>query len=328
MFKRPWKAPSLKHAVASLEDGIIVLSGPALAISGIIAGVDLVTGGNVLKSISWLGLVWAITLLLTLDFQVLALGVRAHRVYSSGKHAGQKVVEILLVVTIAAAISLVSIQMQSIIARVNAEAGLSIDQAAAQLGINTIALIWERSTLVLVLIFMSGWLREHPEELAQPPAQPPSAVPHPAISEETVQLILARLAKLDQLEQAMTAQQQDQTGQVTISEQATAVKQLASPVPPHTQGDAGLVQAPPGEQEQTLENPQAIFHTDSEESEASPPIYSERFQSKESIIAAILQRKPGATAEEIAQEADCTVRTAAKWLQRYQVPNAENHHVE
>jgi hypothetical protein len=323
MFKRPWKAPSLKHAVASLEDGIIVLSGPALAISGIIAGVDLVTGGNVLKSISWLGLVWAITLLLTLDFQVLALGVRAHRVYSSGKHAGQKVVEILLVVLIAAAISFVSIQMQSIIARVNAEAGLSIDQAAAELGINTIALIWERSTLVLVLIFMSGWLREHPEELAQPPAQPPAPAAQPAISEETVHLILARLATLDQLEQALTAQQQMQAGQVTISEQARAVKQLAAPAQPHTQADAGQVQAPPGEQEQALENPESIFRTGSEESEASPPIYSERFQSKESIIAAILQRKPGATAEEIAQEADCTVRTATKWLQRYQAPDSE-----
>jgi hypothetical protein len=249
--------------------------------------------------------------------------VCAHRVYSSGKPAGQKVVQILLVVLIAAAISFVSIQMQSIIARVNAEAGLSIDQAAAQLGINTIALIWERSTLVLVLIFMSGWLREHPEEQAQPPAQPPARVTQPAIREETVQLILARLATLDQLEQALTAQQQMQAGQVTISEQARAVKQLAAPAQPHTQGDEGQAQALPGEQETALENPESIFRTDSEESEASPPIYSERFQSKESIIAAILQRKPGATAEEIAQEADCTVRTATKWLQRYQAPDSE-----
>jgi hypothetical protein len=321
MFNRPWKALSLKHAVASLEDGIIVLSGPALAISGIIAGVDLVTGGNVLKSISWLGLVWAITLLLTLDFQVLALGVRAHRVYSSGKPPGQKVVEILLVVTIAAAISFVSIQMQSIIARVNAEVGLSIDQAAAELGINTIALIWERSTLVLVLIFMSGWLREHPEEQAQTPARPLTSAPHPAISEETVQLILARLATLDQLEQAIAAQQ-TQAGQVTISKQG-AVKQIAAPAQPHTQGDASQVPAPLGEQEQALENPQAIFRTVSEDSGASPPIYSERFQSKEQVIAAILAQRPGASAEEIAQEADCTVRTATKWLQRLQASDAE-----
>jgi hypothetical protein len=322
MFKTNWRAPSLKHAVASLEDGIIVLSGPALAISGIIAGVDLVTGGNVLKSISWLGLVWAITLLLTLDFQVLALGVRAHRVYSSGKHGGQKVVEILLVVLIAAAISFVSIQMQSIIARVNAEAGLSIDQAAAQLGINTIALIWERSTLVLVLIFMSGWLREHPEELAEPPAPPPGPAPHPAISEETVQLILARLASLDQWEQAIAAKQQTQAGHVTISEQGEEVKHIAAPAKSHTQTDANQVKAQPDKQETTLENPESIFRTDGEQGGDKPPIYPERFASKEQVIAAILARRPDATAEEIAQEIDCTVRTATKWLQRLQAPGA------
>src|SRR5437763_13262249 len=208
MCKWSWKTLSLKQAVAKLEDGIIVLSGPALAISGIIAGVDLVTGGNVLKSVSWLGLVWAITLLLTLDFQVLALGVRAHRVYTSEKPIRQKVVEILLVVLIAAAISFVSIQMQSVIARVNAEMGLSLDQAAAQLGINTITLIWERSTLVLVLIITLGWLRDDHEVQAETPVQPSAPVPHPSISEETVQLILARLAKLDELEQTIAAQQQ------------------------------------------------------------------------------------------------------------------------
>ncbi len=53
---------SLKTSVHHLEDGIITLSGPALAISGIIAGVDLLTGGHVLQQVSWLALVWAICL--------------------------------------------------------------------------------------------------------------------------------------------------------------------------------------------------------------------------------------------------------------------------
>lgn len=158
---------SLKRLMAGLEDGIIVLSGPALAISGIIAGVDLVTGGNILKNQPGLTLAWAITLLLTLDFQVLALGVRGMRVYHSDKPTFRKVGEVLLIVFIAAAISFVSIQMQSIIARVNAE-GISIDQAATQLGISMIALTWERSTLVLVLIFMSGWLREDADPQSTP----------------------------------------------------------------------------------------------------------------------------------------------------------------
>jgi hypothetical protein len=152
---------SLSRIVTGLEDGIIILSGPALAISGIIAGVDLVTGGHLLQQAPALTMAWAITLLLTLDFQVLALGVRGMRVYQSNKHVAQRCFEIGLIFAIAGGISLVSIQMQSIIARLSAE-GITVDQAAAQLGISMLALTWERSILVLVLIFLSGWLREAP----------------------------------------------------------------------------------------------------------------------------------------------------------------------
>src|SRR5438045_2507965 len=132
-----FKAPSLNKAVHNLEDAIITVSGPALAISGIIAGVDLVTGGNMLRSISWLAMAWAICLLLTLDFQVLALGARAHRLYlSDSKKAWRKAFEIILAVGVAIAISYVSIQMQSIIARSNAVTpALSIEQATIQMGI-------------------------------------------------------------------------------------------------------------------------------------------------------------------------------------------------
>lgn len=198
---------TLKSVVTRLEDSIIVLSGPALAISGIIAGVDLLTGGHILQQVGWLTLAWAITLLLTLDFQVLSLGVRAKRIYTSDTSIWRKVGELVLAVAIAASISYVSIQMQSIIARSNS-AGVPIDQAATQLGINTLALIWERSILVLVLIFLSGWFRESgdetPETLAVSPA-PPTETPT-TISDETVQLILSKLAKLDELEQSMSRQ--------------------------------------------------------------------------------------------------------------------------
>lgn len=40
------------------------------------------------------------------------------------------------------------------------------------------------------------------------------------------------------------------------------------------------------------------------------------FPSKEQEIAAIVQERPGASVEEIAQAAGCTVRTAQKWLDR------------
>src|SRR6266700_767053 len=175
---------SLRQAVTGLEDGIIVLSGPAVAVSGIIAGVDLVTGGHILQAAPGLTMTWAITLLISLDFQVLALGVRGMRVYASThKHVAQRCFEIGLIFAIAAGISLVSIQMQSIIARLSAE-GITVDQAAAQLGISMLALTWERSILVLVLIFLSGWLREAPTAIqgAIHRAPTPVLTDHPNLS--------------------------------------------------------------------------------------------------------------------------------------------------
>src|SRR5215475_8573540 len=117
MSKKEWK-PSLKAAVNRLENSIITISGPAIAISGIIAGIDLLTGGSMFKDIAWLSLTWAICLLLTLDFQVLMLGAKAKRIYNNnGKSGKRKCGEIVMIVAIAAAISSVSVQMQSIIAR-------------------------------------------------------------------------------------------------------------------------------------------------------------------------------------------------------------------
>jgi hypothetical protein len=163
------------------------LSGPALAISGILAGVDLLTGGHFMQNMAWLTLTWAITLMLTLDFQVLTLGVRAKRIYLSDKATRRKAIEVALACLIAAGIAFVSIQMQSIIARSNG-VGISVEAATLQLGISPLALIWERSALVLVLIFLAGWFREVEQVKQQTvPSETPSS-----ISDETVQLYFAR----------------------------------------------------------------------------------------------------------------------------------------
>src|SRR5258708_5043121 len=159
--------------------------------------------------------------------------------------------------------------MQSIIARANV-ATITIDQAALQMGINTIALIWERSALVLVLIFLSGWFREDDSNAAVP--APAIETPMPlAINPEVLNLLIERLDHL------------------TVS-----VTQLASTPAP----------ALPEHAESGPANLQPI----------DEPIYSERFQSKEAEIANILAKQPGATAEDGAQEAGCSVRTAEKWI--------------
>jgi hypothetical protein len=272
---------NLKTGVARLEDAIITISGPALAISGIIAGVDLATGGNMLKSVSWLALMWAITLLLTLDFQVLALGVRAHHVYASDKKTAQKVIEVALAVLISGAISYVSIQMQSIIGRVNAE-NITIDQAALQLGINTVWLVWERSSLVLVLIFMSGWLREDDTHTTEASTPPPA---HASISDETMQIILQRLEKLDAFEHALQ--------RVSIIEQPQPL-------------------LPPGEPDRGEQAKETDPRQD--------PIGGEQNTGYGDAIEALLKKEPSLTARDVAERPGCAVSTAMKWMKCLEVP--------
>lgn len=219
--------PSLQQVVHGSEDAIITLSGPALAISGIIAGVDLVTGGHAMQNLPGLTLAWAICLLLTLDFQVLALGARAHQIYlspTSERDWRRKLLEIALAVIVAAAISYVSIQMQSIIARVNSgvPGGLTIDQAASQLGINSLALIWERSALVLVLIFLSGWFRgEHEGEHQQ--AQ---ATITPAQAQAQAQAAMTTITP-----ETITALIEQVVTRVTITMQAQQLQQQSGQFP-------------------------------------------------------------------------------------------------
>ncbi len=171
---------NLSRIVTYIENGIVTISGPALAISGILAGIDLLTGGHLLAQATWLTYAWAITLMLTLDFTVLILGVHARRSYGE-KTGWGKAGEVLLAVLVAAAISYVSIQMQSIVARSNAES-ITIDSAAAQLGISMIALTWERSTLVLFLIFMSGFLRDEGQRSHDTTTDEPLAAPLQEVS--------------------------------------------------------------------------------------------------------------------------------------------------
>lgn len=293
---------SLRGLVNQLENSIITLSGPAIAISGIIAGIDLLTGGSMFKDVGWLSLTWAICLLLTLDFQVLMLGARAKHTYASGKSGKRKICEIVMIIAIAAAISSVSVQMQSIIARTQAtttytdNAGqhtrnLTIDEATRDMGINPVALIWERSALVLVLIFMSGWFRD--EEKSEEPTAAPSAQPS-SISEQDMQRILAALSEVatlkDELHQLRTTVQVEE-----------AVNPATPAIPEHAVSVQGLQE--PGEMLQSIQ-------TDNDEKPR------QGLQSYGDIIADLFRQNPHISDQEAAEVAGCSRTTASKWLKR------------
>lgn len=281
---------TLKDATNKLEDAIITLSGPALAISGIIAGVDLLTGGNMLKQASWLSLTWAICLLLTLDFQVLSLGARAHKAYlSAEKLTRRKVCEIVIMVLIAAAISYVSVQMQSIIARSNS-AGLDISTATVQLGINPIALIWERSALVLVLIFMAGWFRE------ESPVRSDHTLIAPANSatDEAIKLLAEQVSILA----------------MSVTQITTTVTEVKTTVATITQGDRGEQQAIA---EQAGANGEASI---SDALAFAAITEGEQDTNIEQRIRSVLTDTPGLSDHKIAAMVGCSSSTANKWRKR------------
>lgn len=289
------KHQTLKQHVRSLEENIITISGPALAISGVIAGIDVLTAG-IIKTYfpivgNILGVVWAICLMLTLDFQVLTLGVKASRVYrDSKKKALQKLGEMLLAVIFACAIGFVSVQMGTIFAQ-SLGTNYTIEQAEAKLGINPTALFYERSAMVMLLIFMSGWLRDVEEKEDENAMQAAST---PLQGQSEMEKFVEAMAEMNRQMLASMQQMNQQTMQVTI-EQATrvtveAVKESLKELPAPTQ----------------LQLPEHA-------SKASAAAWTVNYGP---IIEPLYIENPGITPGEVVTKTGCSEATAEKWLKK------------
>src|ERR1051326_8066917 len=102
---------TLSQQAVSLENAIITISGPALAVSGVIAGIDVLTANIIRTNFpnvgDVLGIIWAICLMISLDFQVLTLGVKSRHIYQSARPWPQKLVEMALAILVAGAIAYV-----------------------------------------------------------------------------------------------------------------------------------------------------------------------------------------------------------------------------
>jgi hypothetical protein len=96
----------------------------------------------------------------------------------------------------------------------------------------------------------------------------------------------------------------------TIIEQV-ATRVQVSVTQEHTEAQPSLP-----EQAETSPANDATICKDAEREHEAQPIYLDRFESKEHAIAALLAQRPEATAEEIAHEVGCSVRTADKWMKR------------
>src|SRR5260221_2756774 len=124
----------------------------------------------------------------------------------------------------------------------------------------------------------------------------------PAVSPEVLNVLVEKLETL-----SITVNQLTNPSMPALPEQAESLPD-APIVTWHEDGKVDTVQFPGKEPVHVHERNKVPANLE--------PIYQGKFTSKEQEIAAVLARMPGATAEEIAQEAGCSVRTAEKWLQR------------
>lgn len=290
---------TLKQAVRSLEENIITISGPALAISGVIAGIDVLTA-NIIRNYfpivgNVLGVVWAICLMLTLDFQVLTLGVKASRVYRDAKKKFlQKALEMLLAILFACAIGFVSVQMGTIFAQ-SLGTSYTIEQAEAKLNINPTNLFYERSAMVMLLIFMSGWLRDVEMESGSENATQATPAPLQGLQQTEMEKFVEAMAEMNRQMLASMQQMNQQTMQVTI-EQATkvtveAVKQSLGELPFN--------------QPLQIAAPAA--------SKAEVPPFQRDYKSE---IEQLLLENPLITVDEVVARVGCVEATAEKWLKK------------
>lgn len=296
---------TLKQAVRSLEENIITISGPALAISGVIAGIDVLTSNIIRTNFPMvgnvLGVVWAFCLMISLDFQVLTLGVKASRLYRDANKKGwAKFGEVLLCVLFACAISYVSVQMGTIFAQsLGMGTSFTIEDAEARLGINSVWLLYERSALVMLLIFMSGWLRDVEFDDSADDASKASSAPLQGSQQSELAEALKQIVEMNAQTLKAVQQMNQQQPQVTIEQVTRVTAEVVKQ----------SLEALPFNQPLQIAAPNTVDNASKVPSDVFQQGYRQQFEE-------LLKDKPDVTVEEAVRIVQCSEPTAKKWLEK------------
>ena len=136
-----------------LEELAALIAGPVLTFGLGIAIIDLLTNGKLLASTPALGFVWAASMAVGLDAQL--VGSAAKLGASMRRRAVWPMLGYALLVI---ALGYVAFQASNVFATQQAE-GITTAQALARLGMDSARWIIERSALAVVLVILSGLLR-------------------------------------------------------------------------------------------------------------------------------------------------------------------------
>lgn len=252
-------------SIEKLDTGILYvleltssLSVLLLAFGLIASMANVLTKGSVLTDNLFMQRVWAWTQCVAIDASVAGTIIRTFRYHQEREKVKTwlyGLLSALLLFTAAIVLNIESVQQTL---------NLTLEAAYVHVFIPVEALIWVRS-LAIVLLIVAHAMRH---------------VGKPGISDEAMQVILAKLEKLETLEQRLARGEPDSPQQALL-ESGTSGSEMSF---------ANGTESPASED------------------------FTARFESKEQIIAAILERNPTASVEQVMQEAKCSERTANKWM--------------
>lgn len=312
------------------EDILTSLLGLIIAISGLIAFADVFSSGRALAVLPWLLWVWIISQAIAVDYQFY-ITVKRQFTASNVDPFVYWARWVLIAV-----LGLLIVFIGAIFA-VHETGGGEISTSMQVLGIPSIAFMYARAVAPVLLLFVIGI--DHALDRKDKPI--PGQVAEPAPVQQAQpnldELLTPLIERLEEMHARRTEAIIEQVTRVTI-EQVTSPRlpAIAPPLVRETSAHNGhMVDSIANDQqiyqdpEQLRPNEQAIAWAKGEIStteyvarttgDDQQPIYPARFASKEREIAAILARRPDATPEEVAQAANCSPRTASKWIEKLRV---------
>ena len=173
-----WMRRELSWHITIWEDIGSIINGPLLFIAALIAGVNQITGGSVLRSLVWIGTAWAILQIVGIDMQYMACARRAKDALKSGlRHVAFWWLMLALVLAVPVLWANVTFSLQLML-------GWSDAQAMSLLGLTPLMVAMARAILQALLAFISAITRETRKHPASAPSvytapPPPPTKPGP-----------------------------------------------------------------------------------------------------------------------------------------------------
>lgn len=149
-----WMRRELSWHITSWEDIGSIINGPLLFLAALIAGVNQIEGGSILRDAAWIGTTWAILQIVGIDMQYMACARRTKDAVESGK---RKTAALWLLL---ACVLAVPVLWANVTFTLQLMLGWSDAQAMSLINLTPLMVAVARAVLQALLAFISAITRE------------------------------------------------------------------------------------------------------------------------------------------------------------------------